>query len=80
MGLDDTDIDAGLERFMTRYDAGQRAVARFRRGGQDYSVTVEMKDGANEEVVYRVRRSDQADDRQQRILSGLLGGQSAGSE
>ena len=80
VGLDDTDIDAGLERFMTRYDAGQRAVARFRRGGQDYSVTVEMKDGANEEVVYRVRRSDQADDRQQRILSGLLGGQSAGSE
>ena len=39
-----------------------------------------MKEGANEEVVYRVRRRDQPDDRQQRILSGLLTGQSAGSE
>ena len=80
VGLDDTDIDAGLARFMTRYDAGRTVVARFRRGGQDYSAKVTMNEGANEEVVYRVRRTDQTDDRQQRILSGLLTGQSAGSE
>ena len=80
VGLDDTDIDAGLERFLTRYDAGQTAIARFRRGGQDYSAKVAMKDGANEEIVYRVRRRDQADDRQRRILSGLLTGQGRGSQ
>jgi len=80
VGLDDTDIDAGLETFLARYESGQTAVARFRRGGQDYSATVEMREGATEEVVYRVRRTDLPDDRQQRILRGLLTGQRAGSE
>lgn len=72
VGLDDTDIDAGLEMFLARYDAGQAATGRFRRGGQPYTVPLEMREASKDEVVYRLRRVGDPNDRQRRIWNGMI--------
>ncbi|MDA0681551.1 MAG: hypothetical protein O2880_14595 [Proteobacteria bacterium] len=37
VGLDNTDIDAGLETYLAKFETGDTVTARFRRGLEDYS-------------------------------------------